>query len=210
MNKLDVGRCDKRVLLSFNGKAIMGMPWQAADAIYHALKRQVKKARMFAIYDGSPSGSEECIKSGSTIVAIRQQGEMLLVIGNGKLLFDMTADISDKILSALYSQSRACEEWEKAEKIALDNAILFRAGAPFGLTNDPKIQEESIKEAVHNRNLRRWMPSIKSEEAVGTPTIRVGVPLNVQLKELASNMSPADRKAFIRSMKGKSNVSARS
>lgn len=66
----------------------------------------------------------------------------------------------------------AVEELEQAERIARDTAILYRSGAPLGLSNRLDIKQEAMKQAHWDSELRRYMPGgVRSEEAVGTPAI---------------------------------------
>lgn len=64
------------------------------------------------------------------------------------------------------------DEIEQHERIALDGAILAKAGAPFTLSDHPKIKELVKTEAAHNRDLRRFMGvGIKSKELFGLPKL---------------------------------------
>lgn len=74
---------------------------------------------------------------------------------------------------ALLEKASMAEEHARANEIILDSAILLRAGVPIGLSSNPKIQAEARKEAVWNRDLRRYMRGggIASGEQFGAPTI---------------------------------------
>lgn len=72
-----------------------------------------------------------------------------------------------------------------AEQIAVDSAILIRAGVPLGLSNNPKILDMAKTEAESNRDLRRYMPGIKSEVQFGTPAIKSPTPLEAIADSLA-------------------------
>jgi len=73
------------------------------------------------------------------------------------------------------------EELAQAERIALDTAILYRAGAPLGLSNDARIKDRAKTEAAWNSDLRRFMPGgVKSEEAFGVPGVILGPPPTTQ------------------------------
>ena len=105
-------------------------------------------------------------------INIRQQGTRVLLIKNGVLIADLPWQKALAVAQGLIVQARKAEELAKAERIIQDQALLLRAGAPFGLTTHPAILREAAKEAEHNRVLRRYLPGgIKSQEAVGTPTI---------------------------------------
>lgn len=102
----------------------------------------------------------------------------------GKVVFDSPVrwEIADLIARNSTRAARAAEEHCKANQIIYDNALLHRSGRmPFlGLSDHPLIKDETIKEALHNRELRRALPyqrhstgigNIKSKGIVGTPTI---------------------------------------
>lgn len=76
------------------------------------------------------------------------------------------------VVVALIKGKLRLEELEQAERIARDSAILLRAGANFGLSNDPRILDAAKNAAAWDSELRRCMPGgVKSEEAFGTPAL---------------------------------------
>lgn len=94
----------------------------------------------------------------------------MVIRPDGSLGGEFSWEGAKALAQALTVQANRAEEWAKAERVAMDAAILLRSGAPFGITDHPAIQAEAAKEAAWNRDLRRWMPGgVKSEEAVGTP-----------------------------------------
>lgn len=85
---------------------------------------------------------------------------------------DFERGLARQVGDALYRCSLLAEEHAKAEQIAFDTAVLYRAGAPLGLSDHPAIIEEARKVAAWNSDLRRFMPGgVKSEEAFGVPSI---------------------------------------
>lgn len=108
------------------------------------------------------------------ILRIRQEGTHVLLIQGGKTLIDMPWDKALEMAREVIHRARLAEEIEKAELIILDQAIVQRAGMPFGLSNNRDIQVEAMKEAVHHPLLRRHMPSIQSQEIVGAPSVHHG------------------------------------
>lgn len=103
---------------------------------------------------------------------IKQDSENVLLLANGKLLLDLPYPTALEIAKALKEVAKRAEEWAQAERIAADQALLLRSGAPFGITNHPKILDEAKKQAVHDRVLRRALPGgIRSMGVVGAPTI---------------------------------------
>jgi hypothetical protein len=107
-----------------------------------------------------------------------------LVAADGAVVLNFGSDfvqcdraIAGEIARHLVAAKLRLEELEQAERIAMDSAILLRAGSHFGLSNDPRILGMAKTEAVHNRDLRRFMAGgVKSKEAFGTPTIIVHPP----------------------------------
>ena len=110
----------------------------------------------------------------SEIRVLQNAGRVVLVI-NGRQVESMPYQKAFQLSKALHSIAKLAEEWESAEKIAEDNAILLRSGAPFGLSSHPLIKKESIQKALYDRNLRRYMqakiPGIASSEIFGTPSL---------------------------------------
>lgn len=96
------------------------------------------------------------------------------VIHHGRDYIDLEQDTARKIARMMLAGFKRLEEIEQAERIAFDGAILARAGVPIGLSSDPKIVAEVIKEAAWNTVLRKCMPGgVKSEEVWGVPSVIV-------------------------------------
>lgn len=105
-------------------------------------------------------------------ITVRREGEKVLLLSGGILIASLPWRAADELANALRSKARLAEEQEKGEKIAMDSAILMRAGVPFSFSNRFDILKEAIKEAAWNATLRRFMPGgVKSKEVFGTPTI---------------------------------------
>jgi hypothetical protein len=93
--------------------------------------------------------------------------------GARSFVLQLEAQAAVEIAAHLLSAGRRAEEWAHAESIAADSAVLLRAGAPFSLSDDPRIRAEAAKEAAWNTDLRRAMPGgVRSREAFGLPTIK--------------------------------------
>lgn len=106
-------------------------------------------------------------------VRIRQEGAEVQVIIEGKAVITAPWNAALDIAHEMIAAARRAEEHAKANQIIFDNAMLFRSGAPFGLSNNKNIVTESLKEAAHNYTLRRHMAGgIKSTAIVGTPEVR--------------------------------------
>lgn len=105
-------------------------------------------------------------------IVIRQEGERVVVIRNGKALLDLPWDAAQALANALRVKALSAEEEAKALAIAFDQAILMRAGVPFGLSSRSDIVNEARKEAAWNSDLRRYMPGgIKAKAIFGQPSV---------------------------------------
>ena len=107
--------------------------------------------------------------------SIERDGIDVVVVMNGRRVLDVPWDAALQLARAITIQARRIEEQVKALRIIDDQALLIRTGAPFGITNHPALMKEAKKEAANNDKLRKYIPhvsdSIRSKEAVGTPTI---------------------------------------
>lgn len=105
----------------------------------------------------------------------RQDGDHVLIVIDGRaqrVPWNAALQIADAI-RAVAKQAEAYAAAQSGQLIT-DQAILIRSGAAerFGLTNDPRVMAEAVKEAAHDRKLRRYIPwGIRSSAAVGAPTI---------------------------------------
>lgn len=109
--------------------------------------------------------------------------------GNGKVILTINGratilpvDVADRVARGLTRKAREAEELIQVNRIIMDNALMQRAGANIGLSDNPKIKDESIKEALYNRDLRRYlsrdrkdvqrgMGDIQTRGVVGAPSL---------------------------------------
>lgn len=104
----------------------------------------------------------------------RVEGDKVLMIFDDRTFIELGWKEAGEMSAILRNLSKQAEEVANVERLIQDGAILDRLGIPVGLTSNPKIQGEIRKEAQHNRDLRRYLPSIPSvhsKEVFGTPTI---------------------------------------
>ena len=109
-----------------------------------------------------------------SISLVRQEANRVHLIINGKLVANMPWQAADELRDALRIQARAAEEHEKADQIISDGAMLLRAGVRIGLTDNPKMQQAIINEAVGNTTLRRNirpLQGVASQEILGLPRV---------------------------------------
>lgn len=114
-------------------------------------------------------------------VVVRQEGDRVLLLHNGTLLFSLPWQAALELGRALHVQGKKAEEEANAVRIVYDQAILTRVGFPVGLSNRPDILAEAAKEAAWNRDLRRYIRGdramgIANQTVFGTPTISVSPP----------------------------------
>lgn len=143
--------------------------------------------------------------------AFREDLGRLVILGDGRILADAPFDIAAKLGAILIGQAGLAEEIENATKVPVsfaegapssiiaDQALATRSGAPFGLTNHPKILDEAKKEAFENRDLRRYMPEMRGTAMIGAPTVRQFSPDPKQAaREKLASLSPDERLALAR------------
>ena len=111
---------------------------------------------------------------------VRQEADRVLFIIDGQVVCDLDWKATDTLIAALRQKKLLAEEYAKAPQIARDSAILLRAGARMVLSGRKDITEEACKMAAHDRDLRRYMPSIKSQESFGHPVFEIKPPAEKQ------------------------------
>jgi hypothetical protein len=104
-------------------------------------------------------------------VVVRVEGARVLVNLDDRAFCEFEPKVAEEIGRALIDAAKRAAEIEHADRIALDCAILMRAGAPLTLSNNPRILDAARNTAAWDRDLRRYMPGIKSTEVFGLPTL---------------------------------------
>ncbi len=84
--------------------------------------------------------------------------------------------MADQLVKLISQQARRCEEYDNANRIIAQDALLIRSGAPFALTDNPRIREAAFHEAQWGAEARKGMPlaTVPSPRRLGTPTIKRG------------------------------------
>lgn len=121
-------------------------------------------------------GNPKMIRAEINSIDIRQEGDRVHLLYNGRLICTLPHDAALAVARAIHAQAKKAEEWSHAEAIVFDQAILTRLGVPLGLTSHPTLQKEAMKEAAWNSDLRRWIRGkraggIESQAVFGTPTV---------------------------------------
>lgn len=96
----------------------------------------------------------------SHTVNIREEGGVILMFLDGKLLFKTNYQEALEIAKGLMAVARIVEERVEAERIVFEQALLMRAKAPIGLisTQNPALMQRATLEAAWNSDLRRYLP----------------------------------------------------
>lgn len=102
---------------------------------------------------------------------IKQEGEHVLLIRNGVLVAEMPWEAAAGFARAVTGAARLAEEFAKHDQVIGDQALAFRAGLPWGLTDNKAIIEEAKKECLHNRDLRRFIKGTPTRIKIGTPGV---------------------------------------
>lgn len=105
---------------------------------------------------------------------LRQNATNVELIIDGRLVATLPYQKALEVAAGMHYVSKQAEEYAAAANgsLIMDQAIVMRAGAPFSLSGNPKVNEAARTEAQWG-NIRRYMPapSIASGEKFGTPTI---------------------------------------
>ncbi len=105
-------------------------------------------------------------------IRIKTEGSDVLLFAGGKVE-RMPANVATQLADALRDAAKCADEEDNRDQIIRDTAILMRAGVRLGLSNRPDFKAAAGRMAAWSRDLRRYMPGgVKSQEAVGTPTVQ--------------------------------------
>ena len=110
-------------------------------------------------------------------VTVADEGPWVIIEVKGvylKMPYNVALDVSN----ALREKAKKAEEFANAEQIIFDSALLIRNNIPLGLSDNPTIKKEAMREAYWNSDLRKYKPfgNIQSREAFGAPSIIQGPP----------------------------------
>ena len=143
---------------------------------------------------------------GKSLIRIKQDGPLVVLIIDGRataMPWDQALELAKGI--TIQAHKAEAQHPKVIEQTISDGAVLFRSGAPFGITNNPDVQKEIVKEALTNRELRRSnLQGVKSEAVLGTPTLRQLRP-NATIAERVAVMSDREKERFRQALTERSN-----
>ena len=111
---------------------------------------------------------------------IPQLEEIKVVMDGKRVVLSSSKGVTMKIpwqavptlCKAMITKAKQMEEMANLDRILEDQAMMFRSGAPFGLSNRTDILKEAAHIARYDDKLRKYMPGgVKSTALVGTPTV---------------------------------------
>lgn len=166
-----IQRRGRRVLVVLGGELAAAHSSEAAHEVARALRAAAEKAVLVPGVETTPAA----VTTGRFRTTVRCDGhELILIFEPSRHLVKWPIAEWTKISEALHAQAVRVEEWEKAEQIARDHAIMLRAGTGLGLTDHPVIQDEAKKLAVDDRDIRRFMPGgVRAREQFGVPKVAI-------------------------------------
>ena len=105
----------------------------------------------------------------------RTGGSRVLLIQDGVVKLDLPWQMVDHVCRAMKEKAKLAEAADSRGPIIADQALLAAHGVPLGLTDDPRMQKEALKQAETLRsyyNIRGAEPT----EIVGVPALRQSPP----------------------------------
>lgn len=107
-------------------------------------------------------------------MTVMDEGDKIVLVINDKRVCDMPIEVAQVLVQVLNEKIKKIDELQNVHQIVRDQAIMQRAGMPFGISSHPKIQAEAKKMAEWDSELRRAMPlrGIEPQSIVGTPSLR--------------------------------------
>jgi len=102
---------------------------------------------------------------------VRADGTRVVLIKDGQLTAILPWEAALQLSRALHVQAKRAEEWAKQDRVIGDQALLCRLGVKLGLIRDPRLRPAAVQRALHDRDLRRYVPQGRVVDAMGTPTV---------------------------------------
>jgi hypothetical protein len=145
-----------------NGRAFVVGPWKMFLEVYQAMRR---------LLDGVTEKA-----TVGPLVFHREIEDDVAITRGGSLVCRIPIRAFRRIAAATLQQTKRAEEREPkvAEHLVEQNALLLRAGAPFGLTSTPMLKAATLREAATNSKLRRALPGMRDTKLYEPPAVKVG------------------------------------
>lgn len=164
-----------RALIVFNGEPVGSVPWQVCDETARLFRRAAEAGQEHEKRGGIVVVDDDYVIPAGVPFRLERDPHdptrTLITMGGAQV--GSVPWIACYEISASFSRAaRAGEEHEKANDIIEADATLIRTGAPFALSNNARIREESFKEAQWG-DARKRMPllGVPSAKGCGTPTV---------------------------------------
>ena len=110
-------------------------------------------------------------------ISIRSAGDKVIILLNGKLIATLPWEAAKQLSEAIKIQASLSEEYANADKVALDQSMMVRAGFPFGIANLPGVKKLAKWKAQYDDKARRVpLKGVKGKGIVGTPGLIRGEP----------------------------------
>lgn len=131
------------VVIRHAGQAC-GLDWRRAEALYLAGKRLVQEA---AEYDRTNVWTESVPAAAVAGLAFRRMGLMVHLLAGGRPWIEAPYQQMRAILKAVYQCAKRIETDSPGPALRqiADQAVLYRAAAPLGLTLDRRKIDEALK-----------------------------------------------------------------
>ena len=91
------------------------------------------------------------------------EGDKVLLLLDGKLITRMPWWAGEKVWKAIRVKTHEAEQHADPIRLISDQALMYRTGAPFALTDAKDFQDEAFKEAQYNRDLRHCIPVAEAD-----------------------------------------------
>lgn len=141
-----------------DGRELFHCSWHTFDEIARALWRVTR--------------GESTHEHSGPLEFRSQEDSVLMIVGKWSCLG--TKAQASALASGMHRAARGAElaNPEVVNRQIADGALLARVGAPFGLTDDPKIRHEIGKVAATDNTLRRAIPGSLGAKIPGVPKVR--------------------------------------
>lgn len=159
LTKLRIKQDRLNVNLYLNGQPLMELYWKDADELGNALRE---------IYYG-----RESVVHASPNILVQLYDGGLDVLYRGNLALKIPTAAVLEVFRVVKQVTRFAEALHEVHKTIYDQALLLKGGAPYGLTDNPKVIDEAVKEALWETDVKKYFstPGIPSKAVFGVPKL---------------------------------------